>query len=123
MAYFEKMQRLLITIVETVPFLRQAASLWKEDERRAFVDFIAANPEAGAVIPDTGGVRKIRWSRPGTGKRSGVRVIYFTTMRPCRSISCRSTPKHSGRTGRRTKRNGCEPWSPKSSKNTGGGRP
>ncbi len=43
----------------------------------AFVDFIAANPEAGDVIPDTGGLRKVRWSRQGTGKRGGVRVIYF----------------------------------------------
>ena len=39
--------------------------------------YIAANPEAGDVIPDTGGVRKVRWSRPGTGKRGGVRVVYF----------------------------------------------
>jgi hypothetical protein len=28
-------------------------------------------------MPDTGGLRKIRWSRPGTGKRGGVRVVYF----------------------------------------------
>jgi RelE toxin of RelE / RelB toxin-antitoxin system len=67
----------LITVAETLPFLRQAASLWGEEDRNAFVDFIAANPEAGDVIPDTGGIRKVRWSRPGTGKRGGVRVIYF----------------------------------------------
>ena len=66
-----------IAVAETLPFLRQAASLWGEDERNAFVDFIAANPEAGDVIPDTGGIRKVRWSRAGTGKRGGVRVIYF----------------------------------------------
>jgi hypothetical protein len=67
----------LITVAETLPFLRQAASLWGEEDRNAFVDFIAANPEAGDVIPDTGGIRKVRWTRPGTGKRGGVRVIYF----------------------------------------------
>lgn len=67
----------LITVAETLPFLRQAASLWSEEDRNAFVDFIAANPEAGDVIPDTGGIRKVRWSRQGTGKRGGVRVIYF----------------------------------------------
>jgi hypothetical protein len=39
--------------------------------------FIARNPEAGDVIPETGGVRKLRWRRQGTGKRGGVRVIYF----------------------------------------------
>lgn len=66
-----------ITVAETLPFLRQAAGLWDEEERAAFVDFIAANPEAGDVIPDTGGIRKVRWSRTGIGKRGGVRVIYF----------------------------------------------
>ena len=39
--------------------------------------FIAANPEVGDVIPDTGGVRKVRWARAGSGKRGGTRVIYF----------------------------------------------
>ena len=67
----------LITVAETLPFLRQVASLWNEDEHHAFVDYIAANPEAGDVIPDTGGVRKVRWSRAGMGKRGGARVIYF----------------------------------------------
>ena len=42
-----------------------------------FVDFIARNAETGDLIPGTGGVRKVRWRRQGTGKRGGVRVIYF----------------------------------------------
>jgi hypothetical protein len=41
------------------------------------VNFIARNPEAGDVIPETGGVRKLRWGRAGSGKRGGARVIYF----------------------------------------------
>ena len=45
--------------------------------REEFVDFIAGNPEAGDLIPETGGVRKVRWSRAGSGKRGGARVIYF----------------------------------------------
>jgi mRNA-degrading endonuclease RelE of RelBE toxin-antitoxin system len=67
----------LMTVAETAPFIRQAAKLWTEDDRNAFVDFIATNPDAGDVIPDTGGLRKVRWSRPGSGKRGGVRIIYF----------------------------------------------
>lgn len=67
----------LLTIAETQLFIRQAADVWTDDERTAFVDFIAANPEEGDVIPDTGGVRKVRWSRKGSGKRGGVRVVYF----------------------------------------------
>jgi hypothetical protein len=71
------MPRGLITVVETPVFVRQATDIWDDPEREAFVDFIAANPEAGDVIPDTGGVRKVRWTRPGSGKRGGARVIYF----------------------------------------------
>ena len=37
----------------------------------------ARNPEAGDVIPEAGGVRKVRWGRAGAGKRGGARVIYF----------------------------------------------
>jgi hypothetical protein len=66
-----------MTVAETPLFVRQAAAVWDDAEREAFVDFIAANPEAGDLIPETGGVRKVRWARAGTGKRGGVRVIYF----------------------------------------------
>ena len=66
-----------VTLAETAVFMRQADALWTEDERREFVDFIARNPEAGDLIPASGGVRKVRWGRQGSGKRGGVRVIYF----------------------------------------------
>lgn len=40
---------------------------------------LCLNPEAGDVIPGTGGFRKMRWSdrRRGKGKRGGLRIIYF----------------------------------------------
>lgn len=71
------MPRKLITVAETPLFVRQAEKVWDEGERQAFIDFIAANPEAGDVIPETAGVRKVRWARTGMGKRGGTRVIYF----------------------------------------------
>jgi hypothetical protein len=77
MAYIVSMRTRPITVAETTVFMRQAAEVWSDEERLGFVDFIARNPEAGDVIPDTGGVRKVRWSRQGSGKRGGVRVIYF----------------------------------------------
>ena len=64
-------------MAETAVFMRQAADVWTDAERSAFVDFIARNPEAGDLIPETGSVRKVRWSRQGSGKRGGVRMIYF----------------------------------------------
>jgi hypothetical protein len=65
----------LLTIVELTPLLRGAAKVWSENERAEFVNHMAANPEAGDVIPETGGLRKVRWGRQGSGKRGGVRVI------------------------------------------------
>ena len=73
MAYISCVPKAPITVAETPLFVRQAA----EAEHDAFVTFIASNPEIGDVIPDTGGVRKVRWSRAGSGKRGGVRVVYF----------------------------------------------
>ena len=35
------------------------------------------NPEAGNLIPGSGGIRKLRWRAPGRGKRGGFRVIYY----------------------------------------------
>ncbi len=77
MAYSRQVSRRFITVAETALFARQAQDVWDQAERQAFVDFIAQNPEAGDVIPETGGVRKIRWARAGTGKRGGARVVYF----------------------------------------------
>lgn len=71
---------LVRTVIETPMFLRYADEVWSDEERIAFVDFIAAHPESGDVIPGAPPLRKVRWSRDGMGKRSGVRVIYFTTL-------------------------------------------
>jgi hypothetical protein len=77
MAYIGSVARQSITVAETPLFIRQAGDVWDDVEREAFIEFIARNPEEGDLIPETGGVRKIRWTRPGSGKRGGARVIYF----------------------------------------------
>ncbi len=65
------------TVIETPTFQKQAAAVWRAEERDAFITFIAENPDAGEVIPGADGARKVRWARPGMGKRGGARVIYF----------------------------------------------
>src|SRR6266851_5998305 len=50
---------------------------WTEDER---VAWLAMHPEVGDVIKSSGGCRKVRWSRPGTGKRGGVRVLHYNRL-------------------------------------------
>jgi len=66
-----------ITVVETDEFLAFARKLLDDAERTELVDYLAFHPTAGAVIPGTGGVRKLRWALEGRGKRGGARVIYF----------------------------------------------
>ena len=77
MAYTTRVARRFITVAETPLFIRQAQDVWADADREAFIEFIAQNPGEGDLIPETGGVRKIRWIRPGSGKRGGARVIYF----------------------------------------------
>ena len=43
----------------------------------ALLEYLAARPRAGDLIPGTGGVRKLRWARGGRGKSAGVRAIYY----------------------------------------------
>ena len=66
------------TVVETLLFQRQWPLYWTEEERGAFAAYIAEHPTAGDVVPESSGIRKIRWGRAGSGKSGGVRVIYFT---------------------------------------------
>lgn len=70
----------MFTVIETPIFQKYAADIWSDAEREAFINWLAINPEAGDVIPGTAGLRKVRWSRQGMGKRGGVRVIYFNQL-------------------------------------------
>ena len=67
----------MFTVIETPTFQKQVADVWTEAARLEFIDWIAANPEAGDVIPGADGARKVRWTVQGKGKRGGARVIYF----------------------------------------------
>src|SRR5579859_4652230 len=67
-----------ITVVELDSFLRSGIAAGLGDQERAeLVDFLARNPTAGALIKETGGLRKLRWARSGGGKSGGYRAIYY----------------------------------------------
>lgn len=70
----------MLTVVETLLFQKQWPIYWTEEERGEFAAYIAESPDAGDVVPESGGIRKVRWRRAGSGKSGGVRVIYFTRM-------------------------------------------
>src|ERR1039458_4619968 len=59
-----------MTVVETEEFVDHSKAILTETERDALVAHLGANPEAGQLVPGTGGVRKIRWASRGHGKRA-----------------------------------------------------
>ena len=71
---------LMFTLIESPIFSKRWPDYWSEEERGKFAAWLALNPEAGDVVPGSGGVRKVRWSSDGQGKRGGVRVIYYNQI-------------------------------------------
>jgi|SRR3990172_8009530 len=63
--------------VETRVFTRELQGFMSDDDYRALQSALLLRPEAGAIIPGSGGLRKVRWGFTGTGKRGGARVIYY----------------------------------------------
>jgi hypothetical protein len=65
-------------VVETPTFLADAKAAGMDaDEREAVVSYLAANPQAGDMMSGTGGARKFRFKRVGTGKSGGYRIIFY----------------------------------------------
>jgi hypothetical protein len=67
----------LFVFIESAAFDRMRESYLDDDEYRELQEFLMWNPAAGALVPGSGGVRKLRWGRQGAGKRGGLRVIYY----------------------------------------------
>jgi mRNA-degrading endonuclease RelE of RelBE toxin-antitoxin system len=67
----------MLTVIETPEFLAWYPQVWSDETRDEFVAWIADHPDDGEVIPHMTGLRKVRFSRQGMGKRSGSRVIYY----------------------------------------------
>jgi mRNA-degrading endonuclease RelE of RelBE toxin-antitoxin system len=66
-----------MVIIETSVFTRRVQKLLTEDEYRQFQNDIASQPTKGTLIPQSSGLRKVRWGQAGKGKRGGVRIIYY----------------------------------------------
>jgi mRNA-degrading endonuclease RelE of RelBE toxin-antitoxin system len=63
--------------IEAPAFTRHLYEYLTDDEYFGLQNFLLINPEAGKVVPGSGGVRKVRWGMSGSGKSGGVRVIYY----------------------------------------------
>lgn len=66
-----------VVFVETPAFFRRIQQHMDDDEYADLQTFLAARPDAGAIIKGSGGMRKLRWAGSGRGKRGGLRVIYY----------------------------------------------
>ena len=63
--------------VETSVFTRQVTRLLSDDRYRSLQLALLLRPEQGSLVRGTGGLRKLRWNVAGTGKRGGVRILYY----------------------------------------------
>ena len=72
----------MFTFIESSIFERILPVYLDDDEYSELQQFLMQNPEVGELVPGSGGVRKVRWARPGMGKRGGLRIIYFVRYQP-----------------------------------------
>ena len=73
---------LVFTFTESSVFERLLPVYLDDDEYVELQQHMMKNPEAGQLVRGSGGVHKLRWARPGMGKRGGLRVIYFVRYEP-----------------------------------------
>lgn len=66
-----------MVIIETSTFTRQVQSLLSDEEYYQLQMALVLNPGLGSIIQGSGGLRKLRWSLGGRGKRGGIRTIYY----------------------------------------------
>ena len=66
-----------MVFIETSLFTRLVSQHLSDDEYAALQAALILHPEAGDLIPGSGGVRKLRWRGSGRGKRGGLRIIYY----------------------------------------------
>ena len=72
----------MFTFIESTIFERVRNAYLDDDEYAELQQFMMERPEAGNVIPGSGGVRKLRWKRKGMGNRGGLRMIYMVRYQP-----------------------------------------
>lgn len=70
----------MYSFIETNLFSRRVGEYLTDEQYAKLQTSLAEDPERGAVVPGSGGVRKLRWAQPGRGKRGGVRVIYYARL-------------------------------------------
>lgn len=71
----------MLSFIETKLFSQLREDYLTDDDYANLQEALIERPERGALIPGSGGVRKVRWAQPGRGKRGGIRVVYYAKVR------------------------------------------
>lgn len=72
--------------IESPLFSKYVGDYLTDDEYAEVQGYLCEYPEAGDVVKGSGGVRKLRWARPGAGKSGGVRVCYYVRTKAGRML-------------------------------------
>lgn len=76
----------LYEFIESPLFSAMLPDYLAEDEYAALQEYLCENPSAGDLVRGSGGIRKLRWARQGSGKSGGVRVCYYVRTRAGRIL-------------------------------------
>ena len=104
----------MYTFIESSAFERVYPLYLDDDEYTELQQYMMQKPEAGQIIPGSGGVRKLRWSRPGMGKRGGLTGYLLCAVRAERILDanclCQSEARQRSGTHSETIVGGVSRW-------------
>ena len=66
-----------MVFIETSIFTKEIKRLLPDESYRMLQTALMLRPDAGDLIHESGGLRKVRWNLPGRGKRGALRMIYY----------------------------------------------
>lgn len=78
----KRVPQLFMIFVETSIFTKLLNKYLNEEEYRELQDYLLEHPDAGVIIRNSGGIRKLRWAARGKGKSGGIRILYYWAPRP-----------------------------------------
>ncbi len=67
----------MMLFIETPIFTEVVQEYLSDESYSELQQALILRPDAGNVIPGSGGLRKLRWRTKHEGKRGGLRIIYY----------------------------------------------